>query len=166
MTTALSDIEIWTAHLSHLCVSRNNTSVKFIFQAQNEKLLMSGASLREGRADTFKDNSCRSSIRTHTHRDSQRVMILLYLHDLSFIDLSHDITPCAGMLFTLRPALSCVGAHMCKIYQQLVSTQSAEWEIKPVLWGVWVNMSGGRLVSVTSVGSLLGYQFRPSIMRQ
>lgn len=58
-------------------------------------------------------------------------MILLYLHDFSFIDFSHDITPCTGILVSQRPALSCVGAHMCKIPAVGVHTvrmDVCEWE--------------------------------------
>lgn len=131
--------------------------------------------IREGRADKFKDNSCRSSIRAHT--GSQRVMILLYLHDFSFIDFSHDITPCTGILFTQRPALSCVGAHMCKIPAVGVHTvhmdvceweREREWERKPVLGcvGKYVKGSLGLRDICGSRDSLLGYQFSPSIMRQ
>lgn len=114
--------------------------------------------IRDRGADKCKDNSCRSKARAA----SLRGMILSYLHDFSFIDFSHDITP----------PLAFGHVWVRAKYQQLVSTRCVldvgerGDERKAVCVGKYVRGSPGLRDICGSRGSLLGYQFSPSIMRQ
>lgn len=136
---------------------------------------MSGASLGKEEQINLKITAVVQAC-ARTHIGSQRVMILLYLHDFSFIDFSHDITPVPGS-FSPSALLCPVWVRICAKYQQLVSTQCVwlcvsgrqrERERKPVLGcvGKYVRGSLGLRDICGSHGSLLGYQFSPSIMRQ
>lgn len=60
-----------------------------------------------------------------TRLSPMRVMILLYLHGFSFIDLEQEVAPPAGAPFLGSPPVSyCACVCMCAKYQQLVCRQS------------------------------------------
>ena len=99
-------------------------------------------------------------------------MILFYLHDFSFIDWSRIAPPYSPWSFALRPETIVCACACVQKYQQSVCQQRQCGRERDGVWGEGL----GSLFSVTSVGvgyhpgpplsSLLGYQFRPSIMER